>query len=820
MGLRTPRRRGLRVLSVVLFAALCAALALLVCAFVPPQYSSTARLVASAGTQDEPADDRAVADQVYARTFARVLGSPAVADRVAARLDASLTPAAALDRTSFSAVEGTAVVEVTAEGPTARGAADLATAWAQVAAEEGADLVGVRDAALDLASPAAVPRAPERPRPLLYSGLAATGGALLAAGVLLPVRRRGAAPDDLDDLDDLAAGSGGGPPPRESRLRVLVHSRLPWLAAGAAVLGAATAAVLARSPVLPAPLAARVALGLAAGAVVGAGLALAALVVHDRSRGLILLTADAVQATGADVVVHTAEPRGTRAAAGADMRFRDLEPYRELHRALAARPDLHVVLVVGDSPRAGAGVRSIDVAVAGANAGVRTVLVGSRLSGHTRSAGEVLRDTLDDEGAVAAALLPTDRPRLRVLPFDWPAASDRRGRAALESRRLPLLVDRLLGAADLVVLAGPPLTEPEVPLRLAAVSDAAVLVVVAGELHRRGLPPGRRPPRPDRQPGRGRRRGPPGSRAADGGRLGAAAPGGAGRDRCGRPRAGRRRVPRGQRPGRRPPRRRRRERSRPGRTRGRPGGAAGHRQLRRSRTRVAAARTCRGGEMTEQDGRGSGRREVEVDALFAAQQSERRRQRLRVAAVTTAALAAGGLVGGLAAGVIDGDDGGRPSADGVGTSAGVSPEATASASSGAEGSEDAGSSDAADSSLPGSEATGQPGDDEVSSLSPAPGSGGGLNGEGGDSSQGGPSPAQPGGTAEQSPTAPTAQPARHVVQVGESLWTITAQLLGDEVSAQQVLDRWPEVYAANRDLIGPDPDLLRPGQELVLPQLS
>ncbi|MGR7026291.1 hypothetical protein [Geodermatophilus sp. URMC 62] len=464
-------------MSVVLFAALCAALALLVCAFVPPQYSSTARLVASAGTQDEPADDRAAADQVYARTFARVLGSPAVADRVAARLDASVTPAAALDRTSFRAVEGTAVVEVTAEAPTARGAADLATAWAQVAAEEGADLVGVRDAALDLASAAAIPRAPERPRPLLYSGLAAAGGALLAALVLLPARRRGAA---ADDLDDLAAGPGGGPPPRESRLRVLVHSRLPWLAAGAAVLGAATAAVLARSPVLPAALPARVALGLAAGAVVGAGLALAALVVHDRSRGLILLTADAVQATGADVVVHTAEPRGTRAAAGADMRFRDLEPYRELHRALAARPDLHVVLVVGDSPRAGAGVRSIDVAVAGANAGVRTVLVGSRLSGHTRSAGEVLRDTLDDEGAVAAALLPTDRPRLRVLPFDWPAASDRRGRAALESRRLPLLVDRLRGAADLVVLAGPPLTEPEVPLRLAAVSDAAVLVVVAG----------------------------------------------------------------------------------------------------------------------------------------------------------------------------------------------------------------------------------------------------------------------------------------------------------------------------------------------------
>ncbi|WP_179224148.1 hypothetical protein [Geodermatophilus pulveris] len=360
-------------------------------------------------------------------------------------------------------------------GPTAERAADLATTWGEVSAEEGADLVSVRNASLGLAAPAAVPVAPERPRPVLYSSTAAVGGGLLAALVLVASGRRRAS--DEDTLTARAAPAADLPP-RDGRLATLLSSHRSWLAAGAALAGTAAAVVLTGLVVSSAPPAARAAVGLLLGALAGAVLAVAALVVYDRSRGLVLLSADAVQATGADIVVQTTEPRRLHAATGLDMRFRDLEPYRGLHRALAGQPQVRVVLVVGDSPGAQPALRSIDVAVAGANAGERTVLVGARTQAHRRSVGEVLRKTLEDDAAVSAELVPTDRPHLRVLPLDWPDASDVRGREALESRRLPLLVDRLLDTADLVVLSGPPLTE--VSLRLAAVADAAVLVVVAG----------------------------------------------------------------------------------------------------------------------------------------------------------------------------------------------------------------------------------------------------------------------------------------------------------------------------------------------------
>lgn len=56
-----------------------------------------------------------------------------------------------------------------------------------------------------------------------------------------------------------------------------------------------------------------------------------------------------------------------------------------------------------------------------------------------------------------------------------------------------------------------------------------------------------------------------------------------------------------------------------------------------------------------------------------------------------------------------------------------------------------------------------------------------------------------------------------VVRPGDSLWAIAARHLGPEASAQDVAEAWPRWYAANRDLIGPDPDLILPGQRLAVP---
>ena len=50
----------------------------------------------------------------------------------------------------------------------------------------------------------------------------------------------------------------------------------------------------------------------------------------------------------------------------------------------------------------------------------------------------------------------------------------------------------------------------------------------------------------------------------------------------------------------------------------------------------------------------------------------------------------------------------------------------------------------------------------------------------------------------------------HVVESGENLSVIAEQELGDA-------NRWREIYDMNKDVIGANPDLIKPGQELKLP---
>ena len=63
--------------------------------------------------------------------------------------------------------------------------------------------------------------------------------------------------------------------------------------------------------------------------------------------------------------------------------------------------------------------------------------------------------------------------------------------------------------------------------------------------------------------------------------------------------------------------------------------------------------------------------------------------------------------------------------------------------------------------------------------------------------------------------APISSPTETAVEVapGDTLWDIAARRLGAGAS-------WPAIYALNRDVIGPDPGVIRPGQRLVLPSGS
>ena len=58
---------------------------------------------------------------------------------------------------------------------------------------------------------------------------------------------------------------------------------------------------------------------------------------------------------------------------------------------------------------------------------------------------------------------------------------------------------------------------------------------------------------------------------------------------------------------------------------------------------------------------------------------------------------------------------------------------------------------------------------------------------------------------------------RVVVAPGDSLWSISQELLGPQATPPRVYREVERIYALNRNLIGPDPNLIFPGQKLLLP---
>ncbi|WP_375476847.1 LysM peptidoglycan-binding domain-containing protein [uncultured Jatrophihabitans sp.] len=79
-----------------------------------------------------------------------------------------------------------------------------------------------------------------------------------------------------------------------------------------------------------------------------------------------------------------------------------------------------------------------------------------------------------------------------------------------------------------------------------------------------------------------------------------------------------------------------------------------------------------------------------------------------------------------------------------------------------------------------------------------------------------PATPHPGPTAPASASARPGRPAV-TVQPGDSLWLIAQRRLGRSATPARTAVAWPRWYAANRAVIGDDPDLVLPGQALRAP---
>jgi nucleoid-associated protein YgaU len=75
-------------------------------------------------------------------------------------------------------------------------------------------------------------------------------------------------------------------------------------------------------------------------------------------------------------------------------------------------------------------------------------------------------------------------------------------------------------------------------------------------------------------------------------------------------------------------------------------------------------------------------------------------------------------------------------------------------------------------------------------------------------------PAAGAGAPDTAPTAGQRTEGDVVVAPGDCLWDIAARMLGSGASNADIAVEWPRWYAANREVVGGDPDLLMPGMVL------
>lgn len=128
--------------------------------------------------------DTVQAGQAIARSYADIIESPNIAERVGDRLG-GLDAASVLAGMSFEPIPETQLIKITAEDPNPARAKEIADTYADVFTDYARLSLSDTDARVSIADPAPLPASPARPKPTLYVLIAAVLG--LALGLALAV---------------------------------------------------------------------------------------------------------------------------------------------------------------------------------------------------------------------------------------------------------------------------------------------------------------------------------------------------------------------------------------------------------------------------------------------------------------------------------------------------------------------------------------------------------------------------------------------------------------------------------------------------------
>src|SRR4051794_11426782 len=141
-------------------------------------------LIAASSTGTTPDFDRVQASQALARSYADIIKSPNIAQRVANALNGQMSKAYVLGHTSFQPLAQTQLLKITAEDRNPHRAKLLADTYATVFINYArTNLAPTTKGNISLADSAPFPTEPDRPKPTLYTLVGALVGLLLGLGL-------------------------------------------------------------------------------------------------------------------------------------------------------------------------------------------------------------------------------------------------------------------------------------------------------------------------------------------------------------------------------------------------------------------------------------------------------------------------------------------------------------------------------------------------------------------------------------------------------------------------------------------------------------